>query len=89
MKSPRRIIGRLQHPNIPQIYEVGLDEKGRPFYTMREPKGTTLRQILDVHESACLHSVAGVLAVEAKRTTDLSPSTMAQDQDTDILVKRA
>ncbi len=42
-----RIIGRLQHPNIPQVYEVGLDEKGRPFYTMREPKGANLRQILD------------------------------------------
>jgi len=26
-----RIIGRLQHPNIPPVYEVGLDDKGRPF----------------------------------------------------------
>jgi hypothetical protein len=42
-----RILGKLQHPGIPPLYEAGLDEKGNPFYTMRSPGGVSLRQILD------------------------------------------
>lgn len=44
------LVGRLLHPNIPPIYEAGVDAKGRPFYTMRAPEGATLRQILNEME---------------------------------------
>ena len=41
-----RIIGRLQHPNILSLYDVGLDEKGRAFYTIKAAEGITLAAIL-------------------------------------------
>ena len=37
---------QLQHPNIIPVYELGLDEYGEVFYTMKYVKGTTLDQIL-------------------------------------------
>ena len=41
-----RRLGRLQHSNIPPIYEVGLDESGRVFYTMKAVTGMSLREVL-------------------------------------------
>ena len=41
------VLGRLEHPNIVPIHEQGVDEEGRPFYTMKLVKGRTLRAILD------------------------------------------
>ena len=41
------VLGRLEHPNIVPIHEQGVDETGRPFYTMKLVKGRTLRAILD------------------------------------------
>ena len=40
------VIGRLEHPNIVPVYELGLNEKGQVFYTMKLVKGVTLRQVL-------------------------------------------
>ncbi|MGV3659300.1 MAG: protein kinase domain-containing protein [Prosthecobacter sp.] len=28
------VLGRLEHPNIVPIHELGLDSEGRPFYSM-------------------------------------------------------
>ncbi len=41
-----QLTGQLQHPNIIPVYELGLDEYGEVFYTMKYVKGTTLDQIL-------------------------------------------
>ena len=41
-----RHLGRLQHPHIPPIYEAGLDETGRAYYTVRNVAGTNLREVL-------------------------------------------
>jgi serine/threonine protein kinase/tetratricopeptide (TPR) repeat protein len=41
-----QLTGQLQHPNIIPVYELGLDEFGEVFYTMKYVKGTTLDQVL-------------------------------------------
>jgi serine/threonine protein kinase len=46
-----RRLGRLQHPNIPPIYDAGLDKHGRVFYTTKTVEGMTLRFVLDQLES--------------------------------------
>jgi tRNA A-37 threonylcarbamoyl transferase component Bud32/tetratricopeptide (TPR) repeat protein len=42
-----RITGRLEHPNIVPVHEVGVNGRGEVFYTMKFVKGTTLKQVLD------------------------------------------
>ena len=41
-----QLTGQLQHPNIVPVYELGIDEFGEVFYTMKFVKGTTLDQVL-------------------------------------------
>jgi serine/threonine protein kinase len=41
-----RITGMLEHPNIVPVHELGLDENGRAFYTMKFVHGTTLADVL-------------------------------------------
>jgi serine/threonine protein kinase/Leucine-rich repeat (LRR) protein len=41
-----QITGQLEHPGIVPIYELGIDEGGEPFYTMKFVRGITLRQVL-------------------------------------------
>jgi hypothetical protein len=41
-----RVASRLQHPGIVPIYEVGKTAEGKPFYTMKEVAGRSLRRIL-------------------------------------------
>lgn len=38
--------GQLEHPNIVPIYDFGVLPNGHPFYTMREVRGQSLRQVL-------------------------------------------
>ncbi len=40
------VLARLSHPNIVPIHELGRDEQGRRFYTMKLVKGRTLQAIL-------------------------------------------
>ena len=42
-----RITGRLEHPGIVPVYDLGRDPDGRPFYTMRIVEGRTLAASLD------------------------------------------
>lgn len=42
-----RGIALLQHPGIPPVYELGFDESGRVFYTIKSVKGMNLRAVLD------------------------------------------
>ncbi len=41
-----RITGRIEHPNIVPVHEIGTDEKGRVFYTMKYVRGATLGSVL-------------------------------------------
>jgi hypothetical protein len=41
-----RITGRLQHPGIPPVYQVGTLPDGRPFLAMKLIQGRTLEQLL-------------------------------------------
>jgi serine/threonine protein kinase len=41
-----QLTGQLEHPNIVPVYELGVDELGEMFYTMKFVKGTTLDEVL-------------------------------------------
>jgi serine/threonine-protein kinase len=41
-----RIQGRLEHPAIPSVHELGTDENGRPYFVMEKLAGTTLAKLL-------------------------------------------
>ena len=41
-----QIAGQLQHPGIVPIYEIGLDNDQRPYFTMKLVEGRTLAQRL-------------------------------------------
>jgi serine/threonine-protein kinase len=42
-----RTIGRLEHPNIVPIHDVGVDEKGDYYFVMKYVDGETLESIID------------------------------------------
>jgi serine/threonine protein kinase len=42
-----RIQGQLEHPAIVPVYDLGTDDEGMPFFTMRRVAGLTLAAILD------------------------------------------
>jgi len=41
-----QITGQLEHPNIPAVHELGSDEEGTHYFTMKLVRGQTLEQIL-------------------------------------------
>jgi eukaryotic-like serine/threonine-protein kinase len=42
-----RTVGRLEHPNIVPIHDVGVDEEGRYFFVMKYVAGETLESIIE------------------------------------------
>lgn len=40
------ITGRLDHPNIIKLFDMGIDDQERPFFTMEFKRGQSLRKIL-------------------------------------------
>ena len=42
-----RALGRLEHPNVLPIYDVGLDEGGELYFTMKYIQGETLEDVID------------------------------------------
>jgi serine/threonine-protein kinase len=42
-----RVQGQLEHPSVVPVYDLGVDEDGRPFFTMKRVRGETLSRILD------------------------------------------
>ncbi len=63
-----RIQGRLEHPAIPSVHELGRDSKGRPFFVMKKLAGKTLSKLVrasDIKLQRLLRAFADVcLAVE-------------------------
>jgi hypothetical protein len=43
-----KITGQLEHPNIVPVHELGVDENGQVFYTMKFVRGITLKKVLDL-----------------------------------------
>ena len=43
-----KITGKLDHPNIVPVYELGVDEQDRLFYTMKMVRGITLKKVLEL-----------------------------------------
>jgi hypothetical protein len=41
-----RVQGQLEHPSVVPVYDLGIDEEGRPFFTMKRVRGETLTDIL-------------------------------------------
>ena len=41
------VLGRLEHPHIVPIHDLGVDAQGQNFYTMKLVRGITLRDVLD------------------------------------------
>lgn len=56
-----RITAMLQHPNTLPIYEIGRDNKGYCYFTMKLVHGYTLREILNFHERYALRQLIGVI----------------------------
>ncbi|MBL8767553.1 MAG: SUMF1/EgtB/PvdO family nonheme iron enzyme, partial [Planctomycetes bacterium] len=42
-----QVTGQLDHPGIVPVHELGIDARGRVFFTMKLVKGKTLEQVLD------------------------------------------
>jgi serine/threonine-protein kinase len=42
-----RCVGRLEHPNIVPIHDVGVDELGRYFFVMKYVEGETLEHLIE------------------------------------------
>ena len=53
-----RVLGQLAHPNIVPVHDLGVDEQGRLFYTMKLVKGVTLRAVLDGLKAGDRDSIA-------------------------------
>lgn len=48
-----QVTAQLQHPGIVPVYEIGALEDGRPYFTMREVRGRTLRKAIEsVHAAS-------------------------------------
>lgn len=41
-----QLTGQLEHPNIVPVYELGIDELGETYYTMKYVQGITLEEVL-------------------------------------------
>ena len=41
-----RLTAQLQHPNIVPVHDLGIDEQGRLFFTMKRVRGRSLRSIV-------------------------------------------
>ena len=42
-----QITGQLEHPNIPPVYDLGLNKENNLFFTMKQIKGETLQHVIN------------------------------------------
>lgn len=42
-----RTIGRLEHPNIVPVHDVGIDEEGKHYFVMKYVEGETLESVIE------------------------------------------
>lgn len=53
-----RVLGQLAHPNIVPVHDMGVDEQGRPFYTMKFVQGGTQDDVIAKLKSGDKQTVA-------------------------------
>lgn len=41
-----RLVGKLEHPGIPPVYDVGVNERGQYYFVMKYIQGRTLRDLI-------------------------------------------
>jgi len=66
-----QITGQLEHPNIVPVHELGVNERGQIYYTMKFVDGVTLRDILVAIEAGdaemtTLYPLAALLTIFQK-----------------------
>ena len=62
-----QVTGQLDHPGIVPVHELGLDAKGRVYFTMRLVKGRDLKEIIElVHQGDPSWTITRVLWVMRK-----------------------
>jgi hypothetical protein len=90
-----RIQARLEHPAIPPVHELGVDDQGRPFFTMKRLAGVTLSDLLQnpsPNRQRLLRAFADVcLAIEFAHSRgvvhrDLKPSNIMLGDFGDVYV---
>ncbi|HEX6245276.1 MAG TPA: protein kinase [Polyangiales bacterium] len=42
-----RVQGQLEHPSVVPVYDIGVDENGREYFTMKRVRGRTLEEIIE------------------------------------------
>ncbi|MHC4777240.1 MAG: serine/threonine-protein kinase [Planctomycetota bacterium] len=42
-----QVTGQLEHPNIVPVHELGVDDKGKVYFTMKLVKGESLERVID------------------------------------------
>ncbi len=60
---------QLDHPGIPPVHDIGIDQTGRPYFTMKLVRGRTLGEVIhdlllrrrDVQKEYNLHRLVTVL----------------------------
>ena len=62
-----RVSAMLQHPNTVPTYELGRDNKGHYYFTMKLVHGYTLREILNFRERYDLPQLVDVLVKKCMR----------------------
>lgn len=71
-----QLTGQLEHPNIIPVYELGIDEQGEMFYTMKFVKGTTLDDVLrGIRAGRKEHR-----KISARRAADGLPESLRRDR---------
>jgi eukaryotic-like serine/threonine-protein kinase len=90
-----RIQARLEHPAIPPVHELGIDDQGRPYFTMKRLAGVTLSDMLQnpaPNRQRLLRAFADVcLAIEFAHSRgvvhrDLKPSNVMIGDFGDVYV---
>ncbi|PRP91341.1 Serine/threonine-protein kinase PknA [Enhygromyxa salina] len=68
-ESEARLTGVLDHPNIVTVHELGRDQGGRVFYTMKRIEGTAWSQILATGQRST--GVGEIVIVELRDHLDI------------------
>jgi serine/threonine-protein kinase len=58
-----RVQARLEHPAVVPVYDLGLGDDQRPWFTMKRVRGLTLAEVLDAHARGDV----GVIAQHPRR----------------------
>jgi len=54
-ESERQALALMNHPNIAKVYDAGMTESGRPYFSMEFIKGVPLTEYCDTHRLSTEH----------------------------------